>query len=130
MLLQVQLLSLLGGDTVQRIVYLQMNKMLTNEVATKYSGQGKKKKLPFIKLKIYDAVLGTVRVFNACHIFDSNYFSIVATRNRCPEATEEEIKKKIGLFLATASSRLKQVSNETEGNGGNNDDENYGENDM
>lgn len=35
-----------------------MTKLLTNEVATKFSGQGKKKKLPFVSLKIYDAVLG------------------------------------------------------------------------
>lgn len=34
-------------------------------------------------------------------------FFIAATRKRCPQATEEEVKKKIGLFLATAPSRLK-----------------------
>lgn len=61
--LQVNLLSLLGGDTLQKVVYLQMNKLLTNEVATRYSGQGKKKKLPFMTLKMYDAIIG-MRLLN------------------------------------------------------------------
>ncbi|KAF5276722.1 hypothetical protein FQR65_LT03947 [Abscondita terminalis] len=84
----IQLLYLVGGDTVQKVVFQQMSKILTNEVAIKYSGQGKKHKLPFNNLKMYDAVLA-------------------ATRKRLPNTTDEEVKKMVGLFLATAKSRLK-----------------------
>lgn len=35
-----------------------MNKLMSNEAATSYSGQGRKKKLPFINLKLFDALTG------------------------------------------------------------------------
>uniref|UniRef100_A0A1Y1LJ21 DUF4806 domain-containing protein n=1 Tax=Photinus pyralis TaxID=7054 RepID=A0A1Y1LJ21_PHOPY len=92
----VQFLYLIGGDTVQKIVYQQMNKLLTNEVSIKYSGQGKKHKLPFITLKLYDAVLA-------------------ATRKRWRNCTEDEVKKIVALFLATAKSRIKSQKKNDEG---------------
>ncbi|KAK4886010.1 hypothetical protein RN001_002281 [Aquatica leii] len=55
------LLYLLEGDTTQKIVYSHMNKLITNEAGVLYSSQGKKKKLPFMNLTLYNVILGTVR---------------------------------------------------------------------
>ncbi|KAK4874285.1 hypothetical protein RN001_013645 [Aquatica leii] len=89
----VHLLYLLGGDTTQKIVYSHMNKLITNEAGVLYSGQGKKKKLPFMNLTLYNVIL-------------------VATRKRLPTATEVDIKKSVALFLATAKSRIKPFGTE------------------
>ncbi|XP_046141631.1 uncharacterized protein LOC123987775 [Osmia bicornis bicornis] len=86
--LLVQLLYLVGGDTNKKIIYNMLHKLMTNEAATFYSGQGRKKKLSFIHLKLYDAVT-------------------VATRRRQASITDVEIKQTISLFLASAQSRLK-----------------------
>lgn len=53
-----QFLHLIGGDTLQKVVYNQMNKLFTNVLAVKYSGQGKKHKLPFNRLNLYRVVVG------------------------------------------------------------------------
>ncbi|KAK4871766.1 hypothetical protein RN001_015890 [Aquatica leii] len=70
------LLYLLGGDTTQKIVYSHMNKLITNEAGVLYSGQGKKKKLPFMNLTLYNVIL-------------------VATRKWLPTATEVDIKNQL-----------------------------------
>lgn len=48
---------LVGGDTTKKIIYNMMNKLITNDAATSYSGQGRKKKISFINLKLYDAII-------------------------------------------------------------------------
>ena len=53
-------LYLVGGDTLSRLVYNIMKKLLVPEVAILYSGIGKKRKLPFCSLKIYKAIQGNV----------------------------------------------------------------------
>lgn len=85
--LLVQLLYLVGGTTPKTIIFNILKKMLTNEAATYYSGQGRKHKLPFMDLKLYNAVT-------------------VATRKREPSITDMDLKRITSLFLATAPSRL------------------------
>ncbi|KAK4879626.1 hypothetical protein RN001_007772 [Aquatica leii] len=70
------LLYLLGGDTTQKIVYSHMNKLITNEAGVLYFGQGKKKKLPFMNLTLYNVIL-------------------VATRKWLSTATEVDIKNQL-----------------------------------
>ncbi|KAJ3661565.1 hypothetical protein Zmor_005956 [Zophobas morio] len=77
----VKILVLQGGKNEEKCIFLIMKKILTRNLASKYSGQGKKHKLPFCNLKIYQAVID-------------------GTRKRFEEACEDNIKKTVGLFLA------------------------------
>lgn len=46
-----------------------LRKILTNEAASYYSGQGRKKKIPFVNLKLYDAVMSKyLRLLLLCGI--------------------------------------------------------------
>ncbi|CAG9773411.1 unnamed protein product [Ceutorhynchus assimilis] len=90
----VNYLYLLGGSTAHKAVYTMMSKIFDKKLALQYSGQGKKKKLPFCSLKIYEAI-------------------IASTRKRHPTESEDGIKKSVALFLATAKSRLGKEPNVT-----------------
>ncbi|CAG9764342.1 unnamed protein product [Ceutorhynchus assimilis] len=91
----VKILYLLGGSSPRKSVYLMMGKILDKPLALEYSGQGKKKKIPFCKLKLFEAI-------------------IAAVRKRHSSASEDTIKKSVALFLASAKSRLPKNENQRE----------------
>ncbi|CAH1114938.1 unnamed protein product [Psylliodes chrysocephalus] len=88
----VNYLYLAGGDNPHKSAYLAMQKLFARQLAVYYSGQGKKKKIPFCNMKLYEAVFGAIR-------------------RRHPNVTDEGIKKSVSLFLATAKSRLTSKKN-------------------
>jgi hypothetical protein len=54
---EVNMFYLLGGDDPQKTVYLIMKKIFDKNLATSYSGQGKKHKHSFLDLKfLYNSV--------------------------------------------------------------------------
>ncbi|KAK4881844.1 hypothetical protein RN001_005163 [Aquatica leii] len=83
----VNFLFLVGGENYVRMVNSVMKKLLRHEVAVKFSGVGKKQKLPFCNLKIYKAV----------HM---------AIRKRHNSTTDQEIQKTVSLYLAQSKARL------------------------
>ncbi|CAH0564763.1 unnamed protein product [Brassicogethes aeneus] len=83
----VNFLYLAGGTNAHKSVYLAMNKLFAKELALQYSGQGKKKKIPFCNMKLYQAIFAAIR-------------------KRHNSVTDDEIKKSVSLFLATSKSRL------------------------
>ncbi|KAK4882565.1 hypothetical protein RN001_005884 [Aquatica leii] len=83
----VNFLYLVGGENYVRMVNSVMKKLLRHEVAVKFSGVGKKQKLPFCNLKIYKAV----------HM---------AIRKRHNSTTDQEIQKTVSLYLAQSKARL------------------------
>ncbi|KAJ3640341.1 hypothetical protein Zmor_003646 [Zophobas morio] len=83
----VAVLYLTGREQVQKTVYAILKKLLMNQVAVKFSGQGRKSKMPFNELTVNKAV-------------------ICATRKRHKNATDTEIKKTVGLYLAQAKARM------------------------
>ncbi|KAJ3643861.1 hypothetical protein Zmor_026546 [Zophobas morio] len=59
----IQMCSLLGGDTIRKIVFLIMSKMFSKNLACEYAGQGKKKKTAFCDIKaLYYVVMGISKV--------------------------------------------------------------------
>ncbi|XP_074034567.1 uncharacterized protein isoform X2 [Leptinotarsa decemlineata] len=50
-------LYLAGGSNSHKSVYMAMQKIFAKNLAIFYSGQGKKKKIPFCSMKIYEAVV-------------------------------------------------------------------------
>ncbi|KAK4882647.1 hypothetical protein RN001_005966 [Aquatica leii] len=83
----VNFLYLVGGENYVRMVNSIMKKLLRHKVAVKFSGVGKKQKLPFCNLKIYKAV----------HM---------AIRRRHNSTTDQEIQKTVSLYLAQSKARL------------------------
>ncbi|KAF5294108.1 hypothetical protein FQR65_LT20007 [Abscondita terminalis] len=82
----IQRLYLCGGDTFHKAVYASMNKLISKRLAMCYSGEGRKGKLSFQKLKCYEAVKK-------------------AARRRFQEVTDKELNKSISSYLAGASDR-------------------------
>ncbi|XP_050314968.1 uncharacterized protein LOC126749340 [Anthonomus grandis grandis] len=87
-------LYLAGGNNPHKSVYMAMQKVFGKELALLYSGQGKKKKIPFCSMKTYQAVFAAIR-------------------KRYPDVSDDSIKKSVSLFLATAKSRLISKCNAT-----------------
>ncbi|XP_074034654.1 uncharacterized protein isoform X2 [Leptinotarsa decemlineata] len=85
-------LYLAGGSNSHKSVYMAMQKIFAKNLAIFYSGQGKKKRIPFCSMKIYEAVVSAVR-------------------KRHNNVIDESIKKSVSLFLATAKSRLLNKQN-------------------
>lgn len=104
--LQTNVFSLCGGSDAQKTVYFIMNKIFDKDLAPFYSGQGKKKKFAFNELeRLYISVFGNNYLACFMLLMETKIFS-AATRKRHTNVTEEDVKKCIGLFLATAKSRL------------------------
>ncbi|XP_074035575.1 uncharacterized protein [Leptinotarsa decemlineata] len=76
----------------QKCIYMAMQKIFAKNLALFYGGRGKKKKIPFCSVKIYEAVVSAVR-------------------KRHNNVTDESIKKSVSLFLATAKSILLNKQN-------------------
>ncbi|KAK4885632.1 hypothetical protein RN001_001903 [Aquatica leii] len=79
----VKMLSLVGGNTFRHTISNMIKKLLSRDVALRFSGTGKKGKKNFS---------------------DSKYFPVLteAARKINPLATDQEIKKLVGLILAGA----------------------------
>ncbi|KYB24654.1 hypothetical protein TcasGA2_TC031713 [Tribolium castaneum] len=84
-------LFLLGGEDSHKAVFAMLNKLITKDLALKYSGCGKKKKLAFFSLKsIFDAISA-------------------ALRKRFPSVLDIDIKKSIGVFWHQPNPVFKEV---------------------
>lgn len=64
LIFEVDILHFAGGKTAHKAVYAQLQKLLTPEVAQRFSclGKGGKKK-PFCDLQIYHCIVGECRNF-------------------------------------------------------------------
>ncbi|KAK4878218.1 hypothetical protein RN001_010724 [Aquatica leii] len=82
----IRVLSLVGGESVRQNINNIIKKVLTKDIALKYSLRGKQKKKSFTDLVVYQAILDAVRV-------------------SFPNVTDVDINKFIGFALASAGDR-------------------------
>ncbi|KAF5278935.1 hypothetical protein FQR65_LT15480 [Abscondita terminalis] len=82
----IRILSLLGGNSIRQNINNILKKMLSKDMALKFSLKEKQKKKPFQDLNIYKAVTDGVRI-------------------TFPNVTDVEIDKYIGYALASAGDR-------------------------
>ncbi|KAK9688602.1 protein of unknown function (DUF4806) [Popillia japonica] len=80
------IMSLAGGDSVNEAVNLMLRKLLTKDISMEYSLKGRQNKRAFYKLRIYKILTDAVRV-------------------RVKSATDADIHKHVGRWLAVAGDR-------------------------
>ncbi|KAF5297564.1 hypothetical protein FQR65_LT09995 [Abscondita terminalis] len=83
----INILYMIGGENLRKCIRLQLRQTLTDDVALKFSGLGKKGKLSFCTTNIYNAILE-------------------ATQKRFSTSTIVEIRQYISTYLAASKDRI------------------------